>query len=114
VATQIKLDRAPDDRKSFAAGFSTTDLTAQSGKPALPAQIVDVHNAGSSSQNAVVATARYNPDTGARLADEVLTIPLAAGETYPVIGPVTELRSSGANVSAVAYWWADRKTPRNA
>jgi hypothetical protein len=113
ASAKQKLDRAPDDRKSYAAGFGTTVLSTVSGKPACPAQLVVAHNAGTSTQNIVVATARYDAD-GSALTDEVVTIPVTAGGRTPVLGPVTELRSSGANVSVMVYWWRDPKTPRNA
>lgn len=92
---QADRSRAADHAKSFAAGFSSTDLTAISGLPTHAAQLVDVFNAGAATENAVVVTAR----------GVTLTVPLAAGERYPIEVPIITLSVSGADVSAVAYWW---------
>jgi hypothetical protein len=82
--------------KSFAAGFSNdTDLTAQTGFPAFAPQVVDFHNAGTSEQNAV-----YTTEAG-----DAITQPVAPGQTYPAEGPVQLLKTSGANISALAHWY---------
>lgn len=112
--TEVTLDRAPDDRKAYAAGFGTTDLTAVSGKPNVPAAFVQVHNAGAAAQNVVLAFARYDQTTGARLSDNVETIPVTAGQERVIPGPISELRSSGANVSVVVHWVFTARSSRNA
>jgi hypothetical protein len=91
----VRLDRPADASESFAAGFSSTDLTARSGCPNHAAQVVDFHNASTSTQNAVYVTHR----------GKTVTVPLAAGQRYSSPCPVSTLSASGANVSAVAHWW---------
>jgi hypothetical protein len=97
--------RAPSQSESFAANYATTDLTTRSGKPAHAAQLVDVRNTGATVQNAVVI-----------LQDgTTLTVPLAPSQTYPIEAPVDTLdATSGADVSAVAYWFHAGSIPFNA
>lgn len=94
-ASTVLLNRDADTSLSVAAGFSSTDLTTQTGKPNHAAQIVDVHNAGTTTQNAVVITEKGT----------TLTKPLSPGQQYSFPVPIATLSVSGANVSAVAYWW---------
>jgi hypothetical protein len=91
--------------KSFAAGFSNdTNLAGQSTYPAFAPQVVDFHNAGTSEQNAV-----YTTENG-----DSVTQPVAPGQTYPAEGPVKLLKTSGANISALAHWYNNSGYPNNA
>lgn len=91
--------------KSFSAGWiDATDLTAVSGYPPFAPQLVDFHNAGAAEQNAVYTTQ----------AGDVVTQPIAPGQTYPAEGPVQLLGTSGANVSCLAHWYNNSGYTNNA
>lgn len=81
----------------LAANFATTDLRTIASRPAFAPQRVDFKNDGATTQNAV-----FTPQGGASV-----TLPLSPGQTYPVdempVEAVTD--TSGADVSAVCYWY---------
>ncbi len=95
----------PSHTKVFAAGFSNaTDLLAVSGKPVHAPQLVDFHNAGAAHENAVFTDQGGNTHT----------VSVGPGATYPVEIPVASLLTSGADISAVAFWFHGNSIPFNA
>lgn len=94
----VSLDTVPEYQKTFAANFSASDLTAQSGKPNHLAQLVDFTNEGATAEDAVWTAADGSTSTKR----------IAPGATYPAFGVSALSASSGANVSAIAYWWPAR------
>jgi hypothetical protein len=98
--------RGPTSGESFAANFSTTDLTARSGMPAFAPQRVVFRNNGTATQNAV-----YTLQSGT-----VKTVPIAPGggihvEDSPV-DTITD--TSGADVSCETSYWHGNSAPFNA
>jgi hypothetical protein len=95
----------PSHSVVFAAGFANnTDLLAVSGKPVFAPQLVDFHNAGTAAENAVCTDQAGNTHT----------ISVAPGQTYPFEIPVATLKTSGADISAVCFWWHSGMMPFNA
>lgn len=94
----------PSHTKVFAAGYAdATDLLAQSGKPQHAPQLVDFHNAGTTAQNAVCTDQAGNTHT----------ISVSPGATYPFEVPVATLKTSGADISAVCFYWHGNSIPFN-
>jgi hypothetical protein len=91
----VALVTPPPYQKTFAANFSASDLTAQSGKPNHLAQLVDFTNEGSTAEDAVWTAADGSTSTKR----------IPPGATYPAFAVSALSASSGTNVSAIAYWW---------
>ena len=94
----VLLDGSPEYQLTFAANFSATDLTTRPGKPNHLAQMVDFTNEGATAQDAVWTASDGSTSTKR----------LAPGTTYSAFSVSALSASSGADVSAIAYWWPAR------
>jgi hypothetical protein len=93
---EVPLNTTATSSLSVAAGYSDTDLAEQDGKPAHAAQIVDFHNAGTTTESATWTD--INGTNHSR--------PIAAGGDYSTVHPVAVLlATSGNNISAEVHWW---------
>lgn len=96
-AANIRLDKPAAYTLPVAEAYSDTDLTAQVGYPDHAAQVVDFHNSDTDPQ-----TASWVDENGV-----ALTRAIPGGGSYTPLSPVATLDGdgSGANISALCYWW---------
>lgn len=89
-------NRSADLAKSFAAGLGAIDLTAVTKFPTFGPQLVEVHNANAAASQNALLTLEDNT---------TLTVVLAPNESRYVRVAVKAFQVSGADVSAIGYWW---------
>jgi hypothetical protein len=90
------LNRPADDCKGFAASQTGVDLTAQSGKPACAAQMLELCN---QSGAAIVAGLTLVADDGT-----TITPFIPPNWVWMSTIPIKTL-TTPTNVTAIAYWW---------